>query len=106
VTIAILSVFEQLTPAAALADDELAATAGTAPSVTAVIAETAAALAIAETLDIDLEILMNHSFVEERDGARELLTLARGVLMVSGTPPGCRPCACLRRVRRSSRACR
>src|SRR4051812_23552518 len=63
VTIAILSVFEQLRFASARAEDELAAMAGTAPSVTAVIAEIAAAPAIAETLD--LEIFMNHSFVEE-----------------------------------------
>ena len=70
VTIAILSVFEQLRPpAAALEDDELAATAGTAPSVTAVIAEIAAAPAIAESLGVDLEIFMNHSFVEERGRA-------------------------------------
>jgi hypothetical protein len=65
VTIAILSVFEQLRPAAALEDDELAATAGTVPSVTAVIAEIAAAPAIAESLGLGLEIFMNHSFVEE-----------------------------------------
>jgi hypothetical protein len=58
-----LSVFEQLRFASVREDDELAATAGTAPSVTAVIAEIAAAPAIAEHLD--LEIFMNHSFVEE-----------------------------------------
>ncbi len=40
--------------------------AGTAPSVTAVIAEIAAAPAIAESLGADLEIFMNDSFVEER----------------------------------------
>jgi hypothetical protein len=62
---AILRVFEQLRPAAALEDEELAATAGTAPSVTAVIAEIAAAPATADSRDLDLEVFMNHSFVEE-----------------------------------------
>jgi hypothetical protein len=64
VTIAILSVFEQLRPEAALDDEELAATAGTAPSVTAVIAEIAAAPAIAEMRGMDGEIFMNRSFVD------------------------------------------
>jgi hypothetical protein len=61
---AILSVFEQLRPAAALDEDVLAATAGTAPSVIAVIAEIAAAPAIAETRGMDLEIFMDCSFVD------------------------------------------
>jgi hypothetical protein len=63
---AILSVDEQLRPAAARDDDVLAATAGTAPRVTAVIAEIAAAAAIAETRGVDLEIFMNCSFVDEQ----------------------------------------
>jgi len=66
VTIAILSVLEQLRPAAAREDEELAATAGTAPRVTAVIAEIAAAPAIAETRGMDLEIFMDCSFVDEQ----------------------------------------
>ena len=66
VTIAILSVFEQLRPAAALEAEDAAATAGTAPTVTAAIADRAAAPATAESRGMDLEIFMNHSCLGDR----------------------------------------